>query len=191
MSGSIYKMNKKIIIKYMNNVCKKQITDFDIDIENETLLDQLIPKIENILKEDLIHIFNSENLYIDSDNQLVEFSPERIKTELTEKDEVVICYSEVLAPNNAARIDSLKLNNGSEIEFNIFPGEQNHRYSPHVQAVYNGNKINISISDSPKILIGKFEGNNHRKYEKMAIKHVKKNKDNFKKKWIEFVESQY
>lgn len=191
MSGSIYKMNKKIIIKYMNNVCKKQITDFDIDIENETLLDQLIPKIENILKEDLIHIFNSENLYIDSDNQLVEFSPERIKTELTEKNEVVICYSEVLAPNNAARIDSLKLNNGSEIEFNIFPGEQNHRYSPHVQAVYNGNKINISISDSPKILIGKFEGNNHRKYEKMAIKHVKINKDFFMQKWNEFIKSQY
>ena len=174
----------------MNNVCKKQITDFDINIENETLLDQLISKIENILIEDLIYIFNSENLYIVSDNQLVEFSPERIKTEFTEKDEVVICYSEVLAPNNAARIDSLKLNNGLKIEFNIFPREQNHRYIPHVQAEYNGNKINISISDSPKILVGKFKGNNHRKYEKMAIEYVKNNKDDFKKKWIEFVESQ-
>lgn len=184
-------MNKKIIIKYMNNVCKKQIADFDINIENETLLDQLIPKIENILIEDLIHIFNSENLYIVSDNQLVEFSTERIKMELKEKDEVVICYLEVLAPNNAARIDSLKLNNGSKIEFNIFPGEQNHRYSPHVQAEYNGNKINISISDSPEILVGKFKGNNHCKYENMAIKYVKKKKDFFMQKWNEFVENQY
>lgn len=184
-------MNKKIILNYMNNVCRKQIGKFEINIENENLLNQFISQIKNILKDELIHTFDNKNLYIVSDKKLVEFSHEKILTELTEKDEVLIYYSEVFPPENAAIIDLLELKNGLIIKFSMFSREQNHRNKPHVQAEYKGNEINISISDSPKILAGEFKGNNHCKYEKKAIEHVKCKKDFFMQKWEEFVESQF
>lgn len=184
-------MNKKVRIKYMNNVDRRQICDFDINIDDEDLLNQLISQTEYILKDKLLYDFDSERLYVVSNNELVEFSSEQVQTELTGKEEISICYSEIIALNNAARVDFLKLKSGSKIEFYVYPRELNHRYTPHTKARYNGSEMDISIEDNPQKLTGGFSGNNHSKYEKLSFEYVKNKKDFFLQKWYDFVESQF
>ena len=118
---------------------------------------------------------------------------------LSKENEITILYSDIIAFNDAAHVCECKTKNGSTICFDVFPREQNHRYTPHVNAVHGTETIRITISDNPTILKNnissgnKKEGysGNNKKHEKIAIKYVKEHKDFFLQKWNEFVESQF
>lgn len=175
----------------MNNVCKKQIDDFHINIDNEEILSVLLSKIRTMLKDELLDDFNNERLYIVSDDGIVNYSSESFQSEVSGKSEITIYYSEVVALNNANKVDYCYAKDDSKIEFYIYSRELNHRCSPHTQAVYKKQEMDITIGDEPRILHSEFSGNNSRKNEKIALEYVKSKKDFFLQKWNEIVESQF
>lgn len=183
-------MNVKIALKYINNFCRKEISVFEFHIDKDSDLSDFVSKIKIELKNELIHDFNYKRLYVISSNETLNLSKENLLTAISKENELTICYSEIIAPSNAAHICNCELKNHSVIYFDIFPREQNHRYKPHTRALYGKESMDITIEDEPKVFSGEFTGNN-RGVEKIAIKYVKEHKDFFIKKWNEFVESQF
>lgn len=110
--------------------------------------------------------------------------------EISQKDEITICYSEIIASKNAHKIAECDAKSPGKIEFYIFPREHNHIYTPHVRAVFNNENIDITIKN-PNKFAGGFSGNNKTKNEKYAIDYVRNNKVMFLEKWNEFVNSQF
>lgn len=180
-----------IQILYMNNVCHNKLHSFQVSINDTPSLEVLNTQLQNILNPYLRKPFSLNNVFYVHEDKLIKFQSNENFIPYITNNTLELIYSEMVALDNAAHIASCPAKNRGTIHFDIFPREQNHRFSPHVMASCRNETIRIELSEPPRLL-GKerFTGNN-RKNMDIALNYVTVNRDFFLEKWNEFVESQF
>ncbi|MDO4298752.1 MAG: hypothetical protein Q4C59_09825 [Lachnospiraceae bacterium] len=184
--------NLKIRFRYMSNTVREEIASFAVEIEDDIKIENIISRIELEWIKYSKRDFVKEKLWIQGDKTSTEkFCNDTIKNLINDNDELIVTYSEVVLPESAANIDFYLTRKGDRIDFNMFPRELNHRFTPHVSATCKGETIRITLMENPQIFGDVHFSGNNSKNEKIAMSYVRKNLSKFRHYWYKYVESQF
>lgn len=181
----------RITVEYHNNVNRRFVVEFEQDCLDLKWND-LVPKIRESLQQYIVNVFESSKLFANDGTEFHTIILEDPVLFSHKNNHILVVYSDITELNNSAYLGiRCKLKNGTDVVFDIFPKEGNHRFTPHVLARLGEQTIRVVISDTPSILEpGHFSGNNS-KYERTVIKFVRENKDYFSNKWNKMVKIQF